>query len=448
MKLLPALTMSAALLLSGCASFPELDGKPTTALRAADFQKVQAPVWTLDFGNAGLRRMLAEADSRGLDAAAARARFRAADNALKQARLNSGVNYSSDASSNLETATLNAQVQFEPDLAGRFDSALRAAKLEHSASGIDLLMARQTLARAVTQGWIELAKARTEAARNTNDISIYEKAIDLVRIRRDAGEATSADLSNRKNGLAQMRAQVAAGAGRIALAEARLRALGVRTLPKSISLKTSRRPNVPKQANLAATQAVPAVCATWLRFHASDARRAETLANARPRVVVTSSLSATAKTIAGLLAGNIAAVTNTVRLEGNILDNGKSRNDLDSARLSVAQAEIEWLRARQQAEIAALEAINDRHNAETGLANALSAWKNANMDLERVRARQKAGFADALELTDAHRTLASAQRDVDRARAEAFRAATLAYIALPTPVPSCETSVVPTGKHS
>lgn len=437
MNRLSTLTLAAALLLSACAAIPELDGQPVAAVRATDLHRADAPVWGLDFNDPALRRMLAEADRAGLDAASARARFRAADLALDQARADAGPGVSAGAAGDRAGLSATGALRYEPDLAGRFDAALRAALLEHSASGLDLLMARRTLAREVTQGWVALAEARSDAARASSDITAEDRALGLLRLRRDAGEITGADLAAREQALIRARSDAASASGRVALAEARLRALGVATLPPAISLKSAARPAVPARTDLGGTQAVVPVCAAWLRFRASYAARAEALAAARPRLVVTSSLAATAKTLAGLIAGNAAAVTNAVRVEGNILDNGQSRRTIDRARLSVAQAEIDWLRARNRADIDALEAVTARQSAEAGLDAALSGWRNADSDLSRVRARQTAGLADALELAEAERSVVLAQRDVDRARAEAFRTAATLHDALPPVVPGC-----------
>ncbi|WP_322894185.1 MULTISPECIES: TolC family protein [unclassified Yoonia] len=436
-----------ALLLSACAAAPELDGRPVTAQRAADFQSslqtTVAPVWTLDFGDAGLRRMLAEADATGLDAASARARFRAADLALDQVRSSAGLGATAGFGADNKALSVTGALRYEPDLTGRIDAALQAASLDHTASGLDLLIARRTLARAVTQGWVALAEARGDVARAAETISADQNAIVLLRLRRDAGEITGADLAARNQALIRAQAASAGAAGRVALAEARLRALGVQTIPAAISLKSATRPALSARTDLAATQATPAVCTAWLRFQASDATRAQTLAETRPRLVLTSSLSATATTLAGLITGNAAAVTNVVRLEGNLLDSGQSRRTIDRARLSVAQAEIDWLRARNQAEITALEATTARQSAEAGLDAAIAAWRNARDDLDRVRARLDAGQADALDLAEATRGLNAAQADIDRTRAEAFLAAAALHDALPPVLPGCDATTAP-----
>lgn len=453
MRSWPAFILPAALLVSACAAFPELDGQPVAAHRAADFQVSPdlgdaAPVWALDFGDPALRRMLAEADGGGLDAASARVRFRAADLALDQVRATHAQAPTAAFGFGDSTASLTASLGYEPDLAGRFDAALRAATLDHRASGLDALIARRTLAREVTQGWVGLAVARTELRRTSEVIDAKQAAIAILRQRRAAGEITGADLAAREHALIRARADAVGARGAVAVAAARLHALGVQTVPDAISLRSATRPDLPERTDLAATQAIPAVCIAWLRFHAADARRAETLAEARPRLVVTSSLSATASTLASLISGNAVALANTVRLEGAILDNGAARRRLDQGRLSVAQSEIDWLQARNQAEIAALAAVTARHSAEAALDVALMAWLASQSDLDRVRARQAAGLADALDLIEAESALASAQSDVDRSRAEAFLAAAALYGALQSGLAGCDITPAPAPAQS
>lgn len=438
MKLKPFFLIGAAsIALAGCAAFPELDGKPVDAVPVSAFQRSESPVWTMNFGNAGLGRMLAEADTAGLDVASARARMLAADMALAQSGRQAGVVPQASFSAQRKSLSVNAGLTFEPDLAGRFDAALRAAKLEHQASGLDLLIARRQMGRAVAEGWVALAEARATAARSDTDIAAEANAIGQLRARVAAGETTGADLAAREQALVSARVTAAEAKGNVALATARLRALGVRTVPRATSLKDARRPAPARQTDLRATSATPAVCAAWLRFRASDAQRAEALAASRPKVVVTSSLAATAATLSGLIAGNAAAVTNSIRLEGDLVDNGASRSRLDQARVGVAQAEIGWLQAASQAEIAALEAVVAQQGAEAGLDAALRGYGVSAAERKRSEARYAAGEADGLERAEAARALASAQRSIDTARASALRAAIAVHATLPPPVAGC-----------
>lgn len=437
-----AFALIAAAALSACAAAPELDGRPTAAIRAADLrpgaaEAAPAQVWGLDFGDPGLRRMLSEADVWGLDVAAARARFRAADLTLAQSVRNGWPTPSSSIVLSNNTQRFDTSISFEPDLSGRFAAALQSARLERQATGIDLWLARRTLAQEVVNGWVALAEARTARTRLTAQIADDDKVLALLAARIAAGESTGAERARRQQSQIRDRAALASAQTRIAVAEARLRALGVRTLPASISLRNSQRPAIAQRTDLARTTSAPVVCAAWLRFRASDASRAETLAASRPRLVLTSSASATARTLAGLISGNAVSLVNSLRLDGTLLDNGAARTRLDQARLSVAQAEIGWLQARSKAEVTALEAIAAQQTAEAGLNAALAAWRDARANLDRVRSRQQAGIADSLELAEAERALTSAQREIDNTRAEAFRAAATVHAALPPALPDC-----------
>ncbi|NSX55404.1 TolC family protein [Parasulfitobacter algicola] len=433
-----ALLLSVAL--SGCALPPDLDGRPTDAVRAADLAVSEASVWSLDFGDAGLRRMLTEADIGGLDVAAARARARAADLALAQARASTGLRLGGSSRITAGTETqfgpdnggetetrrnigIELTAEYEPDLTGRLDAALAAARLEWQAEGLDLFAARRTLAKAVTEAWIALAEARTQATRAAEQVRLTEAVIPALRARAEGGESTGADLASRLQDVTQARVTAAEATGRVALAEARLRALGVQTIPGRIPLRDLRRPAIAARTDLSRVANRPDVCAAWLRFRAADAERAAVLRDTRPRLVVTGSLASTSRTLAGLLAGNAAVLASTVRLEGTLLDDGTARRQVDRARLGVASAEIAWLRARMTAEITALEASVDLQAAEARLTARLASYRLLAADLDRVRARRNAGLDGDLELAESRLALANAQTDIDAARATAFRAA-------------------------
>lgn len=433
----------AALILSGCA-LPDLDGQPTTAIRAADLAVAASPVWLLDFGDAGLRRMLAEADVNNLDVASARVRVRIADLALAQSGAASGLQtsgtgqYAAQATDPLGSNTSTSRtagtsvstdlsIRYEPDLTGRLAAALQASTFERAANGLDLVTARRTIGMAVVNGWIALAEARSQVARVDTRIRLTETIIPALRARAQNGETTGAELTARLQDLTEARIARAEASGQIALAEARLRALGVETMPTHIQLRNINRPQVPARTDLSRVSGRPDVCAAWLRYHAADASRAQTLASTRPRVVVTSSLSSTARTLAGLLSGNVAAISNSVTIEGAFVDDGSARRQVDQARIGVASAEIAWLQALSAAEIATLEAGIDLQGAEARLNTRLSAYRLLSSELERARLRRAGGVASSLEVADAEFSLVAAQLEIDAARAAAFRAAARWY---------------------
>ncbi len=444
-----AVAIALSLGLTGCA-LPELDGGPIDAVSRSDLAVREPTVWALDFGDPGLRQMLNEADIAGLDVAAARARARAADRALSQTQMDLFPQLSGTGSARgtLNTdrensaRSYNTEGRFEPDLTGRLTAALKAAQLERSAGNLDLLIARRELARAVVEGWIALAEARTTATRARERVRLAEAVLPAVRARAAAGESTSLDAARQVRELTNARVEAAQSSSRIALAEARLRALGARTIPHAVSLRDLQRPSVPARTDLTDIANRPAVCAAWLRFHAADASRAQALRDTRPRVVVTGSLAATARTLAGLLSGNAAALSNSISLEGVFFDNGAARRGVDRARLSVAEAEIAWLQTRGQAEIAALEAAVELQGAEAQLGSSFAGYRLIAADLDRARARRQAGIDAGTSVIEAQSALANAQAGIDTARAVAFRAALRWYDETDTVV-RCTSVTVP-----
>ncbi len=64
-------------------------------------------------------------------------------------------------------------------------------------SGLDFVISRRALARAVT-GWVGLALARSELRRTSEVVTSELAAIAVLRLRRNAGEITGADLAMRK----------------------------------------------------------------------------------------------------------------------------------------------------------------------------------------------------------------------------------------------------------
>lgn len=427
-------SVAMALALSACAAFPELDGKPTGPIRAADLRRVEAPVWTLDFGDGGLRRMLAEADIGGLDVLTARARARAADLSLSQVRAGglpqvtasgsrSAAGSGGDGGASKASYSASISASWDPDLSGRLEAAIRAAQLEAGASNADVVAARRTLAREIVTSWVALAEARNRAARAEERATLAERTLALQTARASGGETTAADVTARSRRLIEARVAAAEASGQIAVAEARLRALGARQVPGSIALRGLSRPPVPARSDLGGLDHRPDVCASWLRFRAADASRAEALRAARPRLVISGSLASAAKTLAGLAAGNAAALSHSLSLDGALFDGGQSRTRVDQSRLSQAQAEIGWLQARSRAEVSLLETVVERHGAEAQLDAALKAYAAAEAERARARARHDAGVADGLELADAEAGLTDAQAEVDAARARTFRAA-------------------------
>ncbi|MDO5604314.1 MAG: TolC family protein [Paracoccus sp. (in: a-proteobacteria)] len=441
---LSALLLTAGLV-GGCAAVPELDGQPVTAVPARALMQPSATEPRLaapDFGDAGLRRMLAEADLNGLDIAAARGRARAADLALQGAAGGRWPSVSASGSAARDGYSSGLSVSFDPDLSGRLSAQLNAAGLDARAAGLDLLIARRVLAREVTTGWVALSEAQTNRQRSHARLSLATREVELTRARLSGGEIAGTGLGEALNRRQVAQVAAATSDGQIALAAARLRALGVRTIPDAISLRSVTLPVVPSQTDLGRAQCTPEVRAAWLRFHSADASRAEALLAARPRLVATASLSSAGKTLAGLVSGNPLALAASLSVDGAVLDGGQSRNRLDQARLNVAQAEIAWLQARSRAEIAMLEASIELIAARAALDGALDGYRIADTERTRTRARHAAGVDDGSSAVSADSAVLETQMAVDAARARAFRAAAIWQDATGAQIAGCAAGTI------
>lgn len=209
--------------------------------------------------------------------------------------------------------------------------------------------------------------------------------------------------------------------GQIALAEARLKALGVKTVPARIELGSVSLPAIPDQTDLGLARGRPEVCLAFLQFKAADSARADALLASRPRLVVTSSATQTARSLASLISGNLAPLATTVSLEGAVFDNGDARRRVDRARIAVAQAEIASLQAQARGEIAILDATVELAGARASLTAALTGHAAAEAELNRSKARRSAGEADMGALNEAELAVLDAQVAIDTARARAIR---------------------------
>jgi outer membrane protein, multidrug efflux system len=418
--------LAVATLLLGCASFPELDGRPVDDMRAADLAAPlpqEQPISLPDFGNAGLRQMIAEANVNALDLAAARGRAMLADLVLAQAVAMRAPQPTGSLSLSGTSAMAALSVSFEPDLSGRINSAIRTAQIEHQVAGVDLLIARRALVQQVVLGWIALGEAQLAADRAQTRLALVRPLVPMTAARLAAGEVTARALAEVQQSLSQAEQAAALAPSQIALAKARLQALGVATFPKQIALTQVRLPQVPSSVDIARVGLLPEVCMAFLQFRSASSARADALLASRPRLVLTGSMTQMASSLEGLITGSLAPLASTLLLQTALLDNGQARSRLDQARLAVAQAEVAWLQARGRAEIALLQAGIAFAGARAELAPARDGLAMAKAELSRARTREGAGETDRSDVIQAELAVIEAQAAADQAHARALSAA-------------------------
>jgi outer membrane protein TolC len=254
---------------------------------------------------------------------------------------------------------------------------------------------------------------------------LAQQQVEIVKARLTGGEVTAVTLTEALQRVAAADEAAAQAPGQIALAKARLRALGVKTIPAPIDLGSVSLPTILDRTDLGLALGRPEVCLAFLQFKAADSARADALLATRPRLVVTSSATQTARSLASLISGNLAPLATSVSLEGALFDNGDARQRVVRAQIATAQAEIAWLQAQARGEIAILDATVELAGARAALSAARTGHSAAEAELIRSKARKAAGEADGGGLIEAELTVLDAQAAIDTTRARAIRSAIL-----------------------
>jgi multidrug efflux system outer membrane protein len=212
-------TLTAALLLSGCAlidppeerprvarpSLPEafLEGdlsEPGTPSPGGDLTPVSTRWWS-DFGDVQLEALVERALENNLDLAialervaqaAAQAELVGADRrprigaglaATRQRQVLVGIPIPGASGPLAPTYTslgLNLEVAWELDLWGRLEASARAGELDHLAAGLDLAAARISLAGQVARSYLAAVEAEAQHALALDGIATRRRSLELV----------------------------------------------------------------------------------------------------------------------------------------------------------------------------------------------------------------------------------------------------------------------------
>jgi NodT family efflux transporter outer membrane factor (OMF) lipoprotein len=242
--------MAAALLLAGCANYKGIE--PQSALRtpqslgldkAAVAAAPVAPEWWRDFGDAQLDRLVAQAleDNPSLKVAQARiVKARAAVEAAHAAEL---PQVSGDFSvmhqrfsenslyppplggSVVDTATLQANANWEIDFFGKHRQALESALGASRAAQADADAARVLLASNIARSYIQLARLHDQLQVAERTLAQRQQAYGLVEQRFKAGLDTSLELRQAEGSLPEARQQIEATREQIQLTRHAIAAL-------------------------------------------------------------------------------------------------------------------------------------------------------------------------------------------------------------------------------
>ena len=229
----PLAGLAAALILAGCASTKGIAPEATLrepqlpASASSDVAAVPAQWWR-DFGDAQLDALVEEALRGNPNLGVARARLRRAQAATEAARsatlpqVNGALDVTRQrfsenglyppplAGSIHETASLQANFNWELDFFGKNEAALQAALGGARAAQADVAAARVVLASNVARTYFQLVRVQEQLAVARLTLSQREQQLALVRQRVGAGLDTNLELRQSEGALPEARQQVEA----------------------------------------------------------------------------------------------------------------------------------------------------------------------------------------------------------------------------------------------
>jgi NodT family efflux transporter outer membrane factor (OMF) lipoprotein len=325
-------------------------------------------------------------------------------------------------------------VAYEADLFGRVTRNIEAARGDVAAAAADLEAVQVAVAAETARAYADAVSAAERVAVAERIVGLLDQSLVLMRKRERAGLNTPLDSARIEALRNQRQAEVPTFVAERESALFRLATLTGRApaeLPpearlRSASLELDQPIPIGDGAALLARR--PDVRAAERRLAAATARIGVATADLYPRVTLGGSIGST-----GLGFGNIFGAGPLTWLLGPLINWSVNQAP---ARARIAGAEADSQAALAEFDRAVLTALEETETALSRYQRMLErqaaleqAHKAAGVAARIVRARQREGQVDSLELLDAERTLADAQAElaavrtsVSRAQIDVFRA--------------------------
>ncbi len=418
-----------ALATAGCADL----GRPP-APRAHDAVSRMTPQgpspWREDFGDPGLRALLAQADVANLDIKLALARLeraRAEEGVTGGHRLPQvtiGVEGAVGAARSGEARSRGVpslEATYEIDLFGRLTAAAQAAAAEGRASEIDVETARLLVGAEAAKAWSALAQARALGQAQALRTGAAAGALDLIRLRAEAGRATSDEVEARRQALDEATAGRRAAEIEIERQRLRVTALLGRTELVDLPAPVASEPPPPPPAALSSDRvaARPEVRAAFQRLAAADSRRAEAVAASRPKFIINLAAGAVDPAVANLLDVKSVLWALGTGLTHDLLDGGAAKSRIRGAQAEVDAADLAYRKAVVEGWSEMRAAALDAAAAHEAAVIAQSGLVRAHRALASAEQRHKAGVADGVDMAAAKDLVARAAQAGAEARGRA-----------------------------
>ena len=427
-------TLASALALAACAVGPDYAAPATPSAATGPFVAANSPAvqplapvqgdWWRLYKDPVLDGLIQDALDHNTDVRAAVARLAKARASLKEVKVDRLPQIDADASvtrgrengqSNADTSfDAGLDVAYEVDLFGRVSRGVEAARGDVGAAEADAEAVRVSIVAETARAYADAASAaeRLEVARHI--VELLDQSLKLTERRVEVGLTTRLDTARIAALRNQRQAEIPAIAAERDSALFRLAMLTGRApaeLPQAagaqtVSLKLDQPIPVGDGAGLLARR--PDVRASERRLAAATARIGVATAELYPRISLGASLGSTAGSFGNLLSNPVGFLLGPL-ISWSFTDHAR-------ARARVAGAEAGAQEALADFDGTVLRSLQETETALSAYANALrrrealkAARDEAEVAANIVRAQQREGQVDSLELLDAERTFAEAE---------------------------------------
>jgi outer membrane protein TolC len=389
-----------------------------------------ASPWREDLGDPTLHALLAQADLANLDIKLALAR-------LERARAEEGVTGGHrlpQATIGLEAAVGAArdgearsrgvpslESTYEIDLFGRLTAAAQAAAADGRASAIDVEAARLLIGAETARAWSALVQARDLAQAEAARSDAAAGALALVRLRAEAGRATSEEVETRRQAVEEAQVRRRTADSEIEGQRIRLTALLGRTelIATPVPGLGLAPPAAPPALSSDLVAARPEVRAAYERLSAADSRRAEAVAASRPKFILSLAAGAVDPSVANLLDVKSVLWALGAGLTHDLLDGGAAKARIRGAQAEVDAADLAYRKAVVDGWSEMRVALLDAATAREAALAAQAGLDRAQRALAALERRHGAGLADGVDLAAGRDELARAAQAAAEARGRA-----------------------------
>ncbi|MFM0339774.1 efflux transporter outer membrane subunit [Paraburkholderia fungorum] len=319
------------------------------------------------------------------------------------------------------SATLGLQVDYEVDLWGRVRDSVAASKDEGQAAKADLASTQLSLEIELARSYIDMRGLDQQIQLIEGTDEAYQKALDLTRNRHGAGIVSGLDVARASNQLSAAESDLTQVRAKRALLEHAIAVL-VGASPSDFRIEASTHPIqlpvVPVGVPSALLQRRPDVAAAERRTAEANARIGVARAAYFPSLTLSASGGVQSSVLADLLSAPSSYWAIGPSLAVYLLDGGKRRAQLDSAKDATAEAGARY----RSVVLASFRQVEDDLSLLSDLGTATAQQQDAataaDTSVNLSLARYRRGAVSYLDVVEAQSAALVSERSVIQLRTQ------------------------------